>query len=134
MTRKNANMFICGPEVIKAATGQSATMEEIGSAAANAAVSGNVHFIAEDDTHALQIPRQLLSFLPANNIADPPHQPSEVVDMALDPEMSALIPEDPKAPFDVQIAAESPAGPPPVEAGSRAQRTALFGGAARHGG
>ena len=101
MTRKNANMFICGPEVIKAATGQSATMEEIGSAAANAAVSGNVHFIAEDDTDALQIARQLLSFLPANNIADPPHQPSEVVDMALDPEMSALIPEDPKAPFDV---------------------------------
>jgi propionyl-CoA carboxylase beta chain len=76
-------------------------MEEIGSAAANAAVSGNVHFIAEDDTDALQIARQLLSFLPANNVADPPHQPSEVVDMALDPEMSALIPEDPKAPFDV---------------------------------
>ncbi len=101
MTRKNANMFICGPEVIKAATGQSATMEEIGSAAANASVSGNVHFIAEDDAQALQIARKLLSFLPSNNVVDPPHHPTPAVDMSADPVLNDLVPEDPKAPFDV---------------------------------
>jgi propionyl-CoA carboxylase beta chain len=101
MTRKNASMFICGPEVIKAATGQSATMEEIGGAAANASVSGNVHFIADDDAAALQVARKLLSFLPSNNIADPPHCPTPLVDMSPDPAMNQLIPENPKAPFDV---------------------------------
>jgi propionyl-CoA carboxylase beta chain len=101
MTRTNASMFICGPEVIKAATGQSTTMEEIGSAAANASVSGNVHFVAEDDAHALEIVRKLLSFLPPNNVVDPPHLPTPVVDMSPDPTINELIPEDPKAPFDV---------------------------------
>jgi len=101
MTRRNASMFICGPEVIKAATGQSATMDEIGGAAVNAAVSGNVHFIAEDDADAIQIARRLLSFLPANNIADPPHRPSAVVDMSPDPAIDELLPEDPKSPFDI---------------------------------
>jgi propionyl-CoA carboxylase beta chain len=101
MTRKNANMFICGPEVIKAATGQSTTMEEIGSATANASVSGNVHFIADDDAAALQVARKLLSFLPPNNIADPPHRPTPLVDMSPDPAMNQLIPEDSKTPFDV---------------------------------
>jgi propionyl-CoA carboxylase beta chain len=101
MTRKNANMFICGPEVIKAATGQTATMEEIGSASANASVSGNVHFIADDDTQALQIARKLLSFLPPNNVVDPPHRPTPTVDMSPDPAINDLIPSDSKAPFDV---------------------------------
>ena len=101
MTRKNANMFICGPEVIKAATGQTATMEEIGSASANASVSGNVHFIAENDAEALQIARKLLSFLPANNVVDPPHRPTPTVDMSPDPAVNELIPADSKMPFDV---------------------------------
>jgi propionyl-CoA carboxylase beta chain len=76
-------------------------MEEIGSAAANASVSGNVHFIADDDAAALQVARKLLSFLPSNNIADPPHRPTPLVDMSPDPAMNQLIPEDSKAPFDV---------------------------------
>ena len=101
MTRTNSSMFICGPEVIKAATGQSTTMEEIGGAAANAAVSGNVHFVAEDDAHALQIARKLLSFLPSNNVVDPPHLPTPTVDMSPDNVLNELVPDDPKAPFEV---------------------------------
>jgi len=101
MTKRNASMFICGPEVIKAVTGQTTTMEEIGGTKANASISGNVHFVAEDDADAIRIARRLLSFLPANNIADPPHRPSPVVDMSPDPAVNELVPEDPKAPFDV---------------------------------
>jgi len=74
MTKKNAQMFICGPDVIKASTGQITTMDEIGSAAAHATISGNIHFVAEDDLHAFEIARKLLSFLPSNNLMDPPHR------------------------------------------------------------
>jgi propionyl-CoA carboxylase beta chain len=101
MTRHHANMFICGPDVIKAATGAKVTMAEIGSAEAHAAVSGNIHFIAEDDAHALEIARKLLSFLPSNNVADPPHQLDTKIDLTPDPEFNNLVPEDPKAPIDV---------------------------------
>lgn len=101
MTRKNANMFICGPDVIKAATGASVTMEEIGSADAHATVSGNIHFVAEDDQHAIEIARKLLSYLPTNNVVDPPHLLSEKLDLSKIPAFNELVPEDPKVPLDV---------------------------------
>ncbi len=97
---KAANMFICGPEVIKAVTGQTVTMDEIGSAAAHASISGNIHFVAEDDRHAIQISHRLLSFLPANNLSDPPHHLNVPLDTAVDPGMDALVPENPKDPID----------------------------------
>ncbi len=97
MTRENANMFICGPQVIKAVTGVQCTMEEIGSAQANAAISGNVHFVADDDQHAMQLVKDLLSYLPANNIQNPPHAPSDEICLDPDDAMNAVIPEDPKA-------------------------------------
>jgi len=101
MTRENANMFICGPQVIKAATGVESTMEEIGSAAANAGISGNVHFIAENDKHALEITTNLLSYLPPNNVENPPHAPTP--DICLDPDesMNEIVPEDPKSVMDM---------------------------------
>ena len=62
------------PEVIKTVTGRATTIGEISSATMHATVSGNVHFVAEDDTHAIQIVQRLLSYLPANNAEDPPHR------------------------------------------------------------
>lgn len=100
-TRKNANMFICGPDVIKAATGQDAPIDQFGSAMAHASVSGNIHFIAEDDKHAIQIAKQLLSFLPSNNLQAPPHRLPEEVTCIKDESMNALVPEDAKSGFDV---------------------------------
>jgi propionyl-CoA carboxylase beta chain len=96
MTRENANMFICGPQVIKAATGVECTMEEIGSAAANASISGNVHFVAENDRHAMHIVAELLSYLPSNNVENPPHAPTEEICLDPDNSMNDLVPEDPK--------------------------------------
>ncbi|NLG38301.1 MAG: acyl-CoA carboxylase subunit beta, partial [Fibrobacter sp.] len=72
--RNNSNMFICGPEVIKAATGENAQPEQFATAAAHASVSGNIHFVAEDDKHAIEIIQKLLSFLPSNNQEKPPHR------------------------------------------------------------
>src|SRR5690242_19820725 len=100
MVKGSSQMFICGPEVIQAVTGQKCTMDEIGSPAANAGVSGNVHFVADNDGHAVQIARKLLSFMPANNVLDPPHQPTPQLDLEPDSEMDRLVPSGPKDPFD----------------------------------
>ncbi|HSQ41319.1 MAG TPA: carboxyl transferase domain-containing protein, partial [Fibrobacteraceae bacterium] len=101
MTRKTAQMFICGPDVIKAATGQEAPIEQFGTAEAHASVSGNIHFIANDGKHALEITRKLLSFLPLNNMQDPPHQIPEQVEVTEDPGMNELLPDDNRNPLDV---------------------------------
>jgi acetyl-CoA carboxylase carboxyltransferase component len=102
MTRTNAYMFITGPEVIKAVTGHSISMEELGGAAVHATVSGNVHFVAEDDLHAIQIAKTLLSYLPANNTEDPPHRPDPDIVLSRDEAINALIPGDPTEPMDVR--------------------------------
>lgn len=101
MTKKNAHMFICGPDVIKATTGQSTTVDEIGSASVHASISGNIHFIAEDDTHAIGLVRQLLSYLPSNNVLDPPHRPSSSISLDEDPGMNEIIPADNREPLDM---------------------------------
>ncbi len=101
MTRTNAHMFITGPQVIKAVTGREVSMDEIGSAEVHAAVSGNVHFIAEDDEHAIDIAQKLLSFLPANNTEDPPHRPWTNMPLDDDGAMATLVPHDPGEPMDV---------------------------------
>jgi propionyl-CoA carboxylase beta chain len=98
---KGANMFICGPEVIQAVTGEKCTMDQIGSATAHATISGNIHFVADNDAHAIQIAQRLLTFLPSNNLLDPPHHPAAQPDLGLDPEMDALLPESAKEPLDV---------------------------------
>jgi propionyl-CoA carboxylase beta chain len=64
-------------------------------------VSGNIHFVADSDTHAVQIARKLLSFLPSNNVMDPPHQPTPSVDMSPDPGMNDLVPAGAKDPLDI---------------------------------
>ncbi len=102
MTKKNAHMFITGPEVIKAVTGHACTMAEVGSADVHATVSGNVQFVAEDDRHAIQIAQKLLSFFPSNNTEDPPHQPAADIELVQDEAMNAVLPEDPGEPFDVR--------------------------------
>ncbi|MEI7731993.1 MAG: acyl-CoA carboxylase subunit beta [Verrucomicrobiota bacterium] len=101
MVRKSAQMFICGPEVIKAATGQSANIADYGSAEAHASVSGNIHFVAENDQHSIEIVQKLLSYIPSNNVMDPPHRPTPELDLAADPGMNDLMPADPKAPLNV---------------------------------
>lgn len=106
MTDKTANMCICGPEVIKAATGQAVTADEVGSAAMHATISGNIHFVAKDDAHALEITRKLLSFLPLNNKQDPPHEVQRPVSMAEDQGMNALVPEENRQPLDIHVVIE----------------------------
>ena len=98
----NAGMYITGPKVIEQVTYEKCTMDDIGSAAIHASVSGNVHFVADSDAHALDILKRLLSFLPANNAEEPPHKLDTPLDLSADEGMSDLIPGDNRTPLDVQ--------------------------------
>ena len=102
MTRSNSYMFICGPEVIRAATGANVSMEDVGDPLVHAAVSGNAHFVAEDEADAVGLVKRLLSFLPPNNLVDPPHRLDQPIMMARDEEMLDLIPDRPNEAFDVR--------------------------------
>jgi acetyl-CoA carboxylase carboxyltransferase component len=102
MTKSNAYMFITGPEVIKAVTGKAVSMDDVGSAAMHSAVSGNVHFIADDEEHAVDLVRRLLSYLPANNSEDPPHHPSTEIALVEDGRVPEIIPSDSSRAMDVR--------------------------------
>jgi acetyl-CoA carboxylase carboxyltransferase component len=106
MTRHNAHMFITGPEVIKAVSGRTTTMDEVGSAEMHATISGNVHFVADDDRHAIRIAQQLLSYLPANNADEPPHRLAEHLVLKRDETMNGLIPDRASDPMDVRAVIE----------------------------
>ena len=84
---RQAQMFITGPQVIKGVTGENVTAEQLGGPEAHMANSGVIHFIAEDDRHAVLLCQKLLSFLPSNNLEDPPRvegDPNVDPDPALD--------------------------------------------------
>jgi methylmalonyl-CoA carboxyltransferase large subunit len=98
---KSARMFITGPSVIKEATGEEVSAEDLGGPQAQMNRSGVVHFVAENDLDALRICQKLLSFLPANNLEDPPQlewNGSVLPDKAL----NDLVPTDPKKAYDVR--------------------------------
>lgn len=99
-TRK-AQMFITGPQVIKQVTGETVTADQLGGPDAHMAHSGVIHFIAEDDQEAMLICKKLLSFLPSNNLEDPPEVPSDC-NVEPDPELNNIVPDDPKKAYDVR--------------------------------
>ena len=98
---RHAQMFITGPQVIKQVTGEVVTADQLGGPSAQMNRSGVVHLIAEDDEGALQLCRRLLSFLPSNNLEDPPRQPYESV-LEDDPELNQLVPQESKIGYDVR--------------------------------
>jgi acetyl-CoA carboxylase carboxyltransferase component len=101
MTRQNAQMFITGPQVIKSVSGRNVSMDEVGGAEMHASVSGNVHMLADDDRHAVELTRRLLSYLPSNNTDDPPHDLHHEIDFGPDDGIDALVRSDPSDPMDM---------------------------------
>ena len=100
MTKSNANLFICGPQVIAAATGEKADPESFASAMAHASISGNIHLVAEDDKHALALAAKLLEYLPSNNMQEPPHDLSQPVEKIYDEALNEVVPESSKIALD----------------------------------
>jgi methylmalonyl-CoA carboxyltransferase large subunit len=98
---RQAQMFITGPGVIKQVTGEQISAEELGGPNAHMAHSGVIHFIAENDQEALYLCRRLLSFLPSNNLEDPPRLASDN-NVDPNPELAGIVPVEPKQGYDVR--------------------------------
>src|SRR6266852_3403882 len=102
MVEGSSYMFITGPDVVKTVTGEEVTFEELGGAATHAAKSGVAHFTAADETACLEDARYLLSFLPQNNLEQPPFaEPSDPRDREA-AELDTLIPDEPTKPYDIK--------------------------------
>ncbi len=100
MTQKSF-MFITGPKVVKAATGEEVTFEELGGAEIHTSYSGVAHFMTNDDKEALLLIRRLLSYLPSNNMEDPPVIDTLDNPERMDYELDDIIPSDPSEPYDM---------------------------------
>jgi methylmalonyl-CoA carboxyltransferase large subunit len=98
---KQAQMFITGPQVIKQVTGEVVSAEELGGPAAQMNRSGVVHLVSEDDPGALALCRRLLSFLPSNNLEDPPRLAYDLPPEA-DTDLNTAVPVEPKVAYDVR--------------------------------
>ena len=101
MVDGSSYMFVTGPDVIKTVTHEEVTKEELGGAMTHNATSGVAHFAVPDDRECITLIRELLSFLPSNNVDDPPRlAPSDPVDRE-DPELDTLVPAQPNQPYDM---------------------------------
>ncbi len=101
MVDKSSQMFVTGPDVVKAVTQEEVTLEELGGAAVHAGKSGVAHFVARNEEDALFRARQLLSYLPANNMADPPFVPNQDDALRQDRSLDTVIPANPNKGYDM---------------------------------
>jgi propionyl-CoA carboxylase beta chain len=102
MTRETSYMFVTGPDVIRTATHEEVTKQKLGGAVTHNTTSGVAHFVARDDAGCLAIIRELLSFLPPNNLDDPPRRAASDPSGRRDESLNALVPEDPMQPYDIK--------------------------------
>ena len=103
MVDGTSNMFITGPDVIKTVTGEDVTMEELGGARTHNTKSGNAHYMGADEADALEYTKALLSYLPQNNLDEPPSydDPADMDVTDRDRELDTLIPDSPNQPYDM---------------------------------
>jgi propionyl-CoA carboxylase beta chain len=110
MVDQLSHMFITGPDVIKTVTGEEVTFEELGGAHSHNTKSGVAHYQATDESDAIDYVKALLSYLPSNNLGDPPayEVPADLAATGdiLDEELDTLIPDSPNQPYDIHTVIE----------------------------
>ena len=102
MVKDTSYMFVTGPDVIKTVTHEEVTKDELGGAMTHNAKSGVAHFMASDDEQCLMMIRELMGFLPSNNMEDPPVAPSIDDPNREDEKLEQLVPADPNKPYDMK--------------------------------
>jgi acetyl-CoA/propionyl-CoA carboxylase carboxyl transferase subunit len=101
MVKDTSHMFITGPDVIETVTGEEVTFEELGGATTHASTSGVAHFAEDSEKEALDDIARLLSYLPQNNVEDPPRvEPWDDPERA-DEELNEVVPDQPRKPYDM---------------------------------
>jgi propionyl-CoA carboxylase beta chain len=109
MVDQTSHMFITGPDVIKTVTGEDVSMEDLGGARAHNTKSGNAHYMGTDESDAIDYVKALISYLPQNNLDEPPAY-DEVADLDVTDEdraLDSLIPDSPNQPYDMHTVIES---------------------------
>jgi propionyl-CoA carboxylase beta chain len=104
MVDKTSHMFITGPDVIKAVTGEDVGFEELGGARTHNTRSGNAHYLASDEEDAIEFVKALLSYLPSNNLDEPPVVSGSTVELEVsdvDLELDTLVPDSASQPYDI---------------------------------
>src|SRR6267378_3728329 len=102
MVDKTSYMFITGPDVIKTVTHEEVTKDQLGGAMTHNETSGVAHFMAHDDAECLSMVRELFSFIPSNNLDDPPRRESSDPMDRLDEKLDTLIPAQSNQPYDIK--------------------------------
>ena len=101
MVKHTSYMFVTGPDVVKTVTHEEVTKEQLGGAMTHNATSGVAHFAVDDDRECVALIRDLLSFMPSNNLDDPPRLPTADAPDREDPALDALVPASPNQPYDM---------------------------------
>lgn len=101
MTEKTSYMFVTGPDVIKTVTHEDVTKDALGGAVIHNEISGVAHFMAHDDQECLAMVRELLGFLPSNNLDDPPRKDTADDPVRADAALDTIIPEESNQPYDM---------------------------------
>src|SRR5258706_10912035 len=107
MTRETSYMFVTGPDVIKTVTHEEVSKQELGGAMTHNEKSGVAHFVSRYDADCLAMIRELMRFLPANNLEDPPRRPTSDSPARRDESLNTLVPADPQKPYDIKDAVHS---------------------------
>jgi propionyl-CoA carboxylase beta chain len=102
MVKGSSYMFVTGPDVIRAVTHEEVTFEQLGGASTHGSTSGVAHFAAESEDECLALIRELMSFLPQNNLEDPPVRQSLDPPDRVDEELQAVVPDQPNKPYDIK--------------------------------
>lgn len=102
MVEKTSYMFITGPDVIRAVTHEDVTKEELGGATTHASKSGVAHLTAKDETQGIMMVRELMSYIPSNNMDDPPHHPTDDPLDRREDALKTLVPVNPNKPYDIK--------------------------------
>jgi propionyl-CoA carboxylase beta chain len=104
MVRHSSYMFVTGPEVVKTVTHEEVSFEELGGASVHSEVSGVCHVATDTEADTLYLIRKLLSYLPQNNMEDPPFVPTTDDPLRMEEALDNLIPDDPSKPYDMKDA------------------------------
>lgn len=102
MVKESSYMFVTGPDVVKEVTHEDVTKEELGGSVTHGSKSGVTHLTADDDEHAMLMIRELFSYIPSNNMEDPPYVPTADDHYREEPDLDQLIPADPNKPYDMR--------------------------------
>ncbi|MCO5250300.1 MAG: acyl-CoA carboxylase subunit beta [Candidatus Kapabacteria bacterium] len=102
MVKHTSYMFVTGPKVVKTVTHEDLSSEALGGAETHASKSGVAHFVAENDVEAIEIVRQLLTYLPSNNAEEPPFVPNNDPVNRADEELNYIVPANPNQPYDMK--------------------------------